>query len=301
MAISDVITVMRNGAVVAEVDPRVTTIPELISAMIGDRQGRTPDVVDVGEPAQATSALQVTSVEVAGRLADTSFVASPGEVLGLAGLEESGVGAVFDLLFGLATLHAGNVVLPDGGGAPASPARAVLRGVARVPADRRTSGLMLDRSVVDNLTAVTVCALNSTPFLVRRGRLVKRVNARKAEMSIRMGSPLDQVTQLSGGNQQKVLLAKWLEAEPTLFVLDDPTRGVDVGAKAEIYQLIRAIADKGRVVLFSSTDLREYELLCSRVLVFYRGTCAGELTGAEVNEHRLLEAVNTGRVSLSAV
>ncbi len=299
MAISDVITVMRNGVVVQEVVPQTSTIPDLIAAMIGER----PHEIEPRAQDQRTftgAPLRIEGLSVKGRISDASLEARPGEILGVAGLEESGTEAVFDVLFGLASPEAGIVELPDGKGAPANPVAAVRKGIARVPADRRTAGLMLERSVADNLSSVAICALKRAPVVVRRSHLLERAYARGRELSITMRSPAAAVTQLSGGNQQKVLLAKWLEADPRIFILDDPTRGVDVGAKAEIHQLVQAIADKGGIVLFSSTDLREYELLCQRVIVFYRGSVVGELAGPDVTEQQLLAAVNTGMVSSEA-
>jgi ribose transport system ATP-binding protein len=153
---------------------------------------------------------------------------------------------------------------------------------------------MLDRSVVRNITLVSVGALDSrSPWVSVRTMLdatrrqVERLRIKVADIQAEVGS-------LSGGNQQKVVLGRWLEAEPRLLLLDDPTRGVDVGAKHEIYLLIRQLAEEGRVVLFRSTELPELVGLADRILVFYRGSLTLDLDGGSVDDHQVLHAINTG-------
>lgn len=291
--ISDVITVMRDGSIVTTVDVASTSIPEIVAAMIGrkpsepiDRMRRT----SLGPP------LHVEALTVDGRVHDLSLVAAPGEIVGLAGLEGSGVGTVFDVLFGVGSPDAGRVRLPDQSPAPRSVPAAVRRGIARVPADRRSDGLMLDQSVLTNISHVSAGVLGRQGFVLRRRRLEQRAAARRDALQIKAASLDAPVGHLSGGNQQKVVLAKWLEAEPQLLLLDDPTRGVDVGAKMEIYRIIEDLAAKGHIILFSSSEHQEYVRLCDRVIVLYQGRCAGELAGEALTEHRILEAINTGRV-----
>ncbi len=165
-----------------------------------------------------------------------------------------------------------------------------------MPADRRNQGLMLDRSVVRNITLVSVGAIDSrSPWLQRARRCSTPRGDRSSACASRSADPQAPVGSLSGGNQQKVVLGRWLEAEPRLLLLDDPTRGVDVGAKREIYLLIRQLADEGRIVLFRSTELPELVGLADRILVFYRGTPGPGPRGAgSVDDHEVLHAINTG-------
>jgi ribose transport system ATP-binding protein len=146
-----------------------------------------------------------------------------------------------------------------------------------------------------NVAQVVVGALASRrPWLDRRA--IRAAAQRQiAGLRIQTDGPAAIVGRLSGGNQQKVVIAKWLEIAPTVFLLDDPTRGVDVGAKREIYRLIRELADSGRTVLFRSTELPEVVGLADRILVLYRGRLALEATGGEIDDHGLLHAINTGR------
>ena len=155
---------------------------------------------------------------------------------------------------------------------------------------------MLDRSIVRNIGQVAVGALPSRTAVAGPPRDAGRPpSARSIGLRIKTDGPSAIVGRLSGGNQQKVVIGKWLEIAPRVFLLDDPTRGVDVGAKREIYRLIRELADEGRIVLFRSTELPELVGLADRILVLYRGRLALELTGGDIDDHGLLHAINTGR------
>jgi ribose transport system ATP-binding protein len=219
-------------------------------------------------------------------------VAQPGEVVGLAGLEGSGVSNLLATLFGTERAQSGTATLPDGRGLPRNPADAARRGVCLVPADRRRNGLMLDKSILFNISQVVVGTQRGGIWFSQTQALA-RANRQIAALRIRARSPFALANELSGGNQQKVVVGKWLEISPKLFLLDDPTRGVDVGAKREIYGLIRKMAADGGIVLFSSTELPELVGLCDRILVFYQGRLAGELAGDEIDGHTLLHMINT--------
>jgi ribose transport system ATP-binding protein len=250
-----------------------------------------------GRPAAADGvpSLVVRGLTVDRELRDVSFQAHPGEIIGLAGLEGSGVATLLGVLYGTRRASAGEIAFADGRGAPASPTVAARRGISLVPADRRHQGLMLEADIQTNIAHVAVGTLPSRrPWLDRRAM---RAAARRQidGMRIRADGPRTIVGRLSGGNQQKVVVGKWLEVSPTVFLLDDPTRGVDVGAKREIYRLIRELADSGRTVLFRSTELPEVVGLADRILVLYRGRLAVESNAGELNDHGLLHAINTGR------
>jgi ribose transport system ATP-binding protein len=154
---------------------------------------------------------------------------------------------------------------------------------------------MLEQTVLENLSHVTGGTLGRFGFVLDRGEIAQRAQVMVERLRIKVGSLDVLVGQLSGGNQQKVVLGKWLGAEPDVILLNDPTRGVDVGSKAEIYEICRQLADEGRIVLFASSELLEYALLCERVLVFFRGEVTCELAGNSITEHSILEAINTGR------
>jgi ribose transport system ATP-binding protein len=154
---------------------------------------------------------------------------------------------------------------------------------------------MLDASVETNVAQVAVGTLPSRRPWLDRGAMGAAARRQIDGLRIRADGPGTIVGRLSGGNQQKVVVGKWLEVSPTVFLLDDPTRGVDVGAKREIYRLIRDLADSGRTVLFRSTELTEIVGLADRILVLYRGRLTVEANGGEIDDHGLLHAINTGR------
>ena len=185
-------------------------------------------------------------------------------------------------------------MLPDGGAVPGSIAAAVRRGVALVPADRKATGLMLDRPIIDNITNVSAIAPGRAGFRLSRTVLRRRAHGWRERLGIRTPTVTAPANTLSGGNQQKVVFAKWLDADASVYLLDDPTRGVDIGAKQEVHDVIRSLADKGAVVIVSSSDPDELGELADRVVVFFRGRVAATLAGDDLTEHALLEAMNTG-------
>jgi ABC-type sugar transport system ATPase subunit len=152
---------------------------------------------------------------------------------------------------------------------------------------------MLDQPLWENVTAVRRLGLGRDGPLPSRRRMVDRTADLIRRLRIR-GGPYDLATQLSGGNQQKAVLAKWLDADPSVFVLDDPTRGVDIGARAEMHEIVRDLANGGKVVLIASTDLTELVDLCDRVLVFQRGRITEEMDGPQLAEQALSRAMNAG-------
>ncbi|MEO5885790.1 MAG: sugar ABC transporter ATP-binding protein [Candidatus Limnocylindrales bacterium] len=299
--IADRITVLRNGAVVLSTDRAGTSMARVVEAMVGTSPAELfPPRHRVAPPgptdgAPAAPSLVVRDLTVGDELLDVSFRAEAGQIIGLAGLEGAGVATLLGVLFGTRRATRGEVTFGDGGGAPSSPTVAARRGISLVPADRRHQGLMLESTIEMNVAHVAVGSLPSRrPWLDRRSM---RAAARRqiAGLRIRANGPDTVVGRLSGGNQQKVVVGKWLEIGPSVFLLDDPTRGVDVGAKREIYRLIRDLADSGRTVLFRSTELPEVVGLADRILVLYRGRLAVEAAAGELDDHGLLHAINTGR------
>ena len=292
-AISDRVTVARNGKDVTTRDRAGLMISEVIDAMIGAHHETL-----FPPPLPTRSDRKIEELRIdglsGGELRDISFAARSGEIVGFAGLEGAGVPRLLNMLFGVSKARSGQAVYPDGRGLPRSATESARRGVCMVPADRRRNGLMLEQSVLFNLSHVAVGALRSgSPLFSRteaRGRALRQI----AKLRIKTGSPDALVHHLSGGNQQKVVVGKWLEIAPRVILLDDPTRGVDIGAKREIYELIRAMSAEGRIVLFSSTELPELIGLCDRILVLYRGRLVGEVAGRSIDNRTLLHLINTG-------
>lgn len=299
--IADIITVMRNGRIVFTEERRTLSMSDVVQGMVGATQteffphratnvGDKPDAVG----RTAIDEVSVTGLSAGGELDDVSFTAKPGQIIGLAGLEGSGVATLLGVLFGTRKATSGSVTYPDRRGLPAGPTAAARRGISLIPADRRNQGLMLDRSVLRNITLVSEGTMNDGRVFLSPGAMLQATRRQVDRLRIKVSDPKAPVSSLSGGNQQKVVLGRWMEVDPVVLLLDDPTRGVDVGAKREIYLLIRGLADEGRVVLFRSTELPELVGLADRILVFYRGRLAMDLDAASVDDREVLHAINTG-------
>ncbi len=299
--ISDTITVLRNGRAVVERRSRgEMSIPEAVAEMLGDatdgrRHMAAADPMAEANPVNAAP-LRLSGVEVKRSLQPLDLEVAPGEVVGLAGLEGSGASTVLDIVFGRRKPDGGTITLPDGKPVPRTVTGAVRAGVAFVPADRKRLGVMLEKTIYENVTTVSGGPLRRMGVWLRKATMVARTEDWGERLKIKMSSARAPVGQLSGGNQQKVVFAKWLEANPKVVLLDDPSRGVDVGAKVEMHTIIAQMAARKRIVLIASSDLEELADVCDRVVVFFQGAAVGEIRGDELSEHRLLEAINTGSV-----
>ena len=185
-------------------------------------------------------------------------------------------------------------MLPGGKPRPTSLREAIARGVAYVSGDRRKLGLMLDKPIWENVVQVRTVGMARDGLFLRTQALRERAAALAARVGVRTKSVELNAGSLSGGNQQKVVLAKWLDIAPSTLLLDDPTRGVDIGAREEINLLLRKAAAGGAVVLYLSTDPEELARGCDRVLVFYRGAICAELSGDALTSQALVNLMNTG-------
>ncbi|SDL41337.1 sugar ABC transporter ATP-binding protein [Nonomuraea jiangxiensis] len=222
------------------------------------------------------------------RLRDVGFTARAGEVLGLGGLQGQGQSELLLALFGAARVSAGEALL-DGRPLPlTSPVRAARAGVALVPGDRGRQGMFATRPIQENLSLASMRRRARAGLAL--GAAAERSAARSMveRLRIKLGSLADPVSTLSGGNQQKVVIGKWLLDRPRVVLLDDPTKGVDVAAKEEIYAIVRGLADDGAVVILNSSDNRELAELSDRVLVLFEGAVVEELSGAAITEGRLV-------------
>ena len=303
MALCDEITVLRDGHVEMSARPRAElTVPEIVDAMLGDRGEKaaiTPDAKLKEAVAESVDEagggrLELRGARVDGALEPLTLHVKAGEIVGLAGVAGAGHHAVLELVSGLRRPDEGRVLLPDGREVPHGLRRAVRAGVALVTGDRRRLGLMLDKPLWENAGLIRSVGLGADGAIIRAGSLRARAREHVKSLRIRAESVDQTAGSLSGGNQQKVVFAKWLDAQPSVFLLDDPTRGVDVGAKDEMHALIRSTAAAGAPVLICSTDIDELAGLCGRVVVFNRGRVSADLSGDALETHSVLEAMNTG-------
>jgi ABC-type sugar transport system ATPase subunit len=282
----DELTVLRDGQTVAAGPVSAFDADTVVDAMIGagsERSSQDRGTVPRSRNVGTVLALRVRDVEVAGLLGGVSLDVAPGEIVGLAGLGGAGRGELLECVFGVRHHDSGTIEIhgkPLGEGGARS---AIASGVGYLPPDRKTDGLVLSMSVNDNLASALEMS-RPRLGLPRRSdnaaltaTTVQRLRIRATSGSVLVGS-------LSGGNQQKVALGKWLVAGSRLLLLDEPTRGVDVGSKAEIHALLRELADDGVGMLVSSSENEELLELCDRILVVFRGRVVADLSAKEANE-----------------
>jgi ribose transport system ATP-binding protein len=285
--LSDDVAVLRDGRLVDAGPAADFPVPRMIRSMIGrDLAGLYPPRSARPGPRDV---LQVEAVSQPGVVEDISFAVREGEVLGLFGLMGSGRSELARILFGLDPVASGRVAL-DGRVLEGGPAARIAAGMAFVTEDRRAEGLMLDAPIADNLALVALRGFGRGPLgLIDAGAARGRTEGVAAELSVKARDVATQPAKsLSGGNQQKVVIGKWRLAAPRLFILDEPTRGVDVGAKYEIYAVVDRLAADGGAVLMISSELEELMGVADRILVMSRGEIMGALDRRDFDEGRLL-------------
>jgi rhamnose transport system ATP-binding protein len=293
--ICDTVTVMRDGAVVHDARIADMTPDEMVRRMVGRELSALFPKQDTAIGAPVLSVHRLTREGV---FFDVSFEVRAGEIVALAGLVGAGRSEVARAIFGIDKPDAGHVEV-DGRRLPAArPLAAMRAGIGFVPEDRRQQGLVMDLSIARNATMTRMGAL-SRFGLIRSGaenRLAREWATRLRLKFHRLENP---ARFLSGGNQQKVVLAKWLATEPTLLILDEPTRGIDVGTKAEVHRLMSELAGRGLAVLMISSELPEVLGMADRVLVMHEGRLTAELSRTEADEESVIRAA-TGQVREAA-
>ena len=288
--IADDVTILKDGEVVGARPIGQVTRARLIQMMVGRP---LEEIFPRASRPRGAALLTATNVTTERLARPASLTLYEGEILGLAGMVGAGRTEVARALFGADALRSGEIRLKDAQIRPRSPKEAVAAGLAMAPEDRKNEGLFLDQSIRTNMTLASLNKL--TRFgVIQRGRETATIERAKRELSIAMASPELEAQYLSGGNQQKVVLAKWLETSPSVIIFDEPTRGVDVGAKFEIYALMRKLAERGVAVLMISSDLIEILGMSDRILVMHEREIVGELTPEEASEERIIELATTG-------
>ena len=279
---------MRDGRVIETIDNDNVSEDRLIRAMVGRDLG-----ADAGHgrwtpaPSQfgGEIALSVSNLTAQG-LDDISFDVRAGEMLGIGGLPDSGKDGLGEALFGLVA-RSGSVRIDGKELPPRNPSASIRNGMAFVPADRRGAGGLLSMSVANNVVSASLPRF-SLAGMLRRGAIRREARAQVARLDARISHLAQKLGTLSGGNQQKIILGRSLVTNPRVLILHEPTRGIDVGAKAEIYSILRGIAAEGVAVVMISSEIPELIMNAARVLVLRGGRIAGELTGAAINEEAIL-------------
>ncbi|QJU55693.1 sugar ABC transporter ATP-binding protein [Herbiconiux sp. KACC 21604] len=295
-ALCDRITVMRDGRYISTHETTAVTVDEIVREMVG----RSIDALFPKTEAEIGAAvLKVEGLCRAGVFRDIDFEVRSGEIVALAGLVGAGRTEVVRAVFGVDRYDAGRVSVDGSPLRPHSPQAAIDAGIGLVPEDRRKQGLVMDLSVARNAT------LTLRKTLARFGLIDGRAERRAAEewskrLQVKTGSQEFPVSTLSGGNQQKVVLAKWLATEPKLIIVDEPTRGIDVGTKAEVHRLLSDLAGRGIAVLMISSELPEVLGMADRVLVMHEGRITAELSRAEATAERVMHAATASTSGAAA-
>lgn len=282
----DRITVLRDGGLVVSSLTTETTIDDVVRAMVG--RDLNPGPHTVPSTRHGSAALEVDGLSRGRQFRDVSFRVIAGEILGLGGLVGSGRTSIAKSIFGIERPESGTIKVAGRRIELKDPAAAMRAGIALVPEDRRHHGLMMPMSVTDNMALATLKDLSRNGW-TRRGEERRVAQNFVSQLRIALRDVGQVVGELSGGNQQKVVLAKWLQTKPQVLILDEPTRGIDVGAKEEVYRLMRELADGGMAILMISSDLPELLAMSDRIVVARSGRIVAEF-GSRPTEEEVMRA-----------
>jgi ribose transport system ATP-binding protein len=287
-ALADVCSVFRNGQHIETFAKGTKSDDEVVELMIG-REYRHVFPAKPVRDQPPPRMLEVERLSWGGVLHDVSLSVGRGEIVGIGGLDGQGQRELLLALFGVLRGVGGTIKVDGRPVRITSPKKAKSAGLdmALIPEDRKGEGLMLPMSVGDNISMASIGQLTKG-IVVDRGQEERRVDEMVRRLAIKVGDLGDPAATLSGGNQQKVVIAKWLMTNARIVLLNDPTRGIDVGTKQEMYQLLRELADAGTAILFYTTDYDELIGCCDRVAILYGGRIVRELEGAALNEHDIV-------------
>ena len=290
-AIADTLTIFRDGEDVGSFPMGEVSNEQMVQLMIGRRLEQVfPEKSKYR--AEGIPALEVMNLSWQPTLHDINFEVGKGEIVGLGGLDGQGQGELLFALFGVLRGVQGSIRVDGRDVKVMSPANATGKNIrmALIPEERKTEGLILPMSIGDNAILAFIDRLLNQLGLVNTHKEQAAIESVIEKMQVRLDSPSAPVRSLSGGNQQKIVIGKWLLTDAAIYLLHDPTRGIDVGTKQEIYHLMRDLADKGAALLFFSTELSELVGMCDRVLVLYEGRIFRELVGDAINEENIVSA-----------
>ena len=292
--ICDRVTVLRDGAKVGVWNVNELTISNLIKYMIGKA------IKEINNPSLTNKnnrevCLEVRNLTTTKKLInDVSFNAKYGEIIGISGLIGAGKTELLRSIFGIDKIENGEIIIQGKKMDIKSPKDAIKAGLSFLPEDRKEQGLVLIRSITENITMSAFSKISNRGFIYFKKErcLVEKI---LDDLSIKPKEPKREVITLSGGNQQKIIFGKWLASEPLLMLLDEPTRGMDVGAKVQIYEIIRDISNHGVTILISSSDTDELIAISDRILIMYEGRVIKCLTQKDINRKTILYYLLQGR------
>jgi len=282
LEISDSITILRDGVVVHTGGTRDMALEDIISHMLGSASGKRFDWIEREYDVNGEDLLTVEHLKISDKINDISFSLKKGEILGFAGLMGSGRTEILETLFGLRTSRGGSIKLHGKELKIKNPREAIRSGFALIPEDRRKQGLVLIHTVKDNAILPKITRLCKGKVIIDEKKANEIVEQNREQLNIVTDGIHKRISLLSGGNQQKVVLAKWLNMDPEIMMLDEPTAGVDIGAKTEIIEIMRSFADKQKGVIFVSSELTELMAICDRIIVLYDGKITAEIARKEI-------------------
>ena len=292
MEICDRYTVLRDGNMVAQGEVKDTDPRQLAAHMVGHevRSDVLKREMNYGE-----EVLRLENMTDGAHFFDISLSVRAGEVLGVTGLLGDGRSELFQSVFGaMGRKYEGNVYLEGKAIRITNTHQALNAGIAYLPRNRKENAILKDMTILDNGSLVFLPRIRRKKFFIDETRQQELFAAQKESLQIKMGEMTDLITSLSGGNQQKVVLAKWLMADPKVLILDNPTQGVDVGAKEEIYTIIHRLAAEGVAVIVLSSEAQEIIRLCDRSIVLFHGRNMGTVEGEDMNERNIMYLATGG-------
>ena len=285
LRISDEVTIMRDGKWIATREAKDLTMNEIIKLMVG-RELTQVYPPKTNKPEGVLLEVEGLSAEYS-KLRDVSFKARRGEILGVAGLDGSGRTELLENIFGVATRKSGTIKIDGKAIKNRNAGESIKNGFALLTEERRATGIFSILNIRENATIASLDKCKTGPFL-SKAKLKKNTEWCIISMRVKTPSQETKIRSLSGGNQQKVILGRWLLTEPTVLLLDEPTRGIDVGAKYEIYQLIIDLAEKGKTVIMVASEMPELLGVCDRILVMSGGKLAGEVDASTATQEEIM-------------
>jgi len=284
-------TVLRDGNMVATGEIKDVTTDDLAKHMVG-HDVRTESLQRDKEI--GNEVLRLERLTDATHFRDISLNLRQGEILGVTGLLGDGRSELFQAVFGDRPKYTGDIYIDNQQVKIDSTTKGLDLGIAYVPRNRKENGIIKDMNILENGSLVTLKRLQKR-FFIDRKKQNTEFDVQKDSLKIKMEKKLDLITSLSGGNQQKIVLAKWLSSNPKILIMDNPTQGVDVGAKEEIYDIILKLAGQGVGIIVLSSEAQEIIRVCDRSLVMYHGAIVGEVSGEDMNEQKIMRLATGGK------
>ncbi|OGV60823.1 MAG: hypothetical protein A2283_20210 [Lentisphaerae bacterium RIFOXYA12_FULL_48_11] len=294
-AICESLTVLRNGQHISTMKAQVDK-DILIALMVNKKAGEMFPQREYLVPEEGKEEiLRVEDITRNNIVEGCSFSLRKGEILGFSGLMGAGRTELFRILFGLDSKDGGRIFIEGKEVKITKPAEAIKAGIAFITEDRRKDGLVLSMSVKDNMTLPNMNIVTEYVGVVNARKEAEIVESYKTKLNIKTTGILKLINYLSGGNQQKVIIARWLMSNPKILIMDEPTRGIDIGAKSEIYQLINELSRAGMGIILCSSEMEEIMVLCDRIMVMHDGRIMGEMARKDATAEKILKLAFGGR------